>query len=93
MAKEYGYKVTGTITNKKGICRFGHKVGQKFEVSARDTGGLCGYLYHTVFPFILMMQYGGRFAELHGWKEKGELLEFECPDIENAVRIKLSRED
>jgi len=88
MAEEFGYKVTGTITNKKGVCRFGHKVGDKFELSGRNTGGLCGYLYHNVFPFIIMLQCGGNWPE-----EKGELLEIECPDIANAIRIKLRREE
>jgi len=87
MTEEFGYKVTGTITNKKGVCGFGHKVGEKFELSGRNTGGLCGYLYHNVFPFIIMLQCGGKWPE-----EKGELPEFECPDIANAVRIKLRRE-
>ncbi len=88
MAEEFGYKVIGTITNKKGQCAFGHKVGQKFEVSGRNTGGLCGYLYHNAFPFIIMLQCGGKWPE-----EKGELPEFECPDMANAIRIKLRREE
>ena len=87
MAEEFGYKVIGTITNKKGQCAFGHKVGQKFEVSGRNTGGLCGYLYHNAFPFIIMLQCGGKWPE-----EKGELA-LECPDMANAVRIKLHREE
>jgi len=88
MAEQFGYKVTATITNKKGVCRFGHKVGEKFEVSGRNTGGLCGYLYHSVFPFILILQCGGIWHE-----GKEELPELECPDIANAVRIKLRREE
>ncbi len=32
MAKEQ-YKVIGTIISIKGNCDFGHKVGQKFELS------------------------------------------------------------
>ena len=88
MAEEFGYKVTGTITQTKGKCFFGHKAGDKFELNVHSSSGLCGYLYHNVFPFIIMLQYGGKWPE-----EKGELPEFECPDIAKAVRIKLRREE
>lgn len=87
MAKDFGYKVMGTITSKRGLCRFGHEVGQTFELSGRQTGGICGYLYHTIFPFILVIQCGGVWHE-----GEEELPEFECPDVAAGVRIKLRRE-
>ncbi|MFC1902816.1 TIGR04076 family protein [Chloroflexota bacterium] len=88
MAEEFGSRVTGTITQIKGKCFFGHQVGDKFELSVHSPDGLCGLLYHNIFPYIIMLQYGGKWPE-----DKGELPEWECPDRTNAVRIKLSRED
>ena len=88
MVEEFGSEVTGTITQIKGKCFFGHKVGDEFELSIHSPGGLCGLFYHNVFPYILMLQYGGKWPE-----EKGGLPEFECPDIGNAVRLKLRRKE
>ena len=93
MVMKTGYRVIGTITNIKGICRFGHKVGQEFELSTRNSGGqLCGYLQHVAFPWILMLERGGTwFDGKRGEFPEDECPEIECPDIEDAVRIKLRR--
>lgn len=87
MAEQFGYRVIGTITRAKGKCAVGHKVGDKFELHGRTSGGLCGYFYHDIFPYIIMLQCGGKWPG-----GGGELPEFDCPDIANAVRIKLHRE-
>ena len=87
MSEKFGFKITGTITGMKGECSFGHKVGDKFELSGTSAGGLCGYFYHTIFPFIVMMQCGGT------WPQEEGLPEFDCPDRANALTIKLQREE
>jgi uncharacterized repeat protein (TIGR04076 family) len=85
-----GHRVVGTITAVKGNCSWGHKVGDTFEVSAHDTAGLCGFLYHDIFPYVVMLQFGGGFPETWGGPESVEL---ECMDRWNAVKIELRRED
>jgi uncharacterized repeat protein (TIGR04076 family) len=87
MAKEQ-YKVTGTIISVKGKCDFGHKIGQKFELSGYSPNGLCGYFYNMLFPYIIMLEFGGKFPDAWG----GEVMKFDCIDKDNAVCIELWRE-
>ncbi len=56
---QIGNRVVGTIKAIKGFCAAGHKVGDKLELSGHHTGGLCGFLYHDLFPYIIMRQSGG----------------------------------
>lgn len=88
MVTKEQYKVIGTILAVKGKCDFGHTVGQKFELSGYAAGGLCGYFYNLLFPYIIMLEFGGKFPA--AWS--GEVMRFDCIDIENAVRIELQRE-
>ena len=84
-----GHRVVATIKSVKGTCNWGHKTGDQFEVSAHDTGGMCGFMYHDVFPWIVMLQFGGGFPPEWGG---GDSLELECMDRTNAVRIELRRQ-
>jgi len=65
------------IIGVKGDCSAGH---------SWDTGGLCGFFYHDIFPNLSVMQFGGNFP----WGSADELT-LECPDRENAVTIRLRR--
>ena len=89
MAYQVGHKVIGTIIDQKGRCVAGHKVGDKFEVSHLNTGGLCGSFYNTIFPWLLVLQYGGRFPEQ--WNEPPDGIVVDCVDRRNAVTIELRR--
>jgi len=86
--KQVGYKVIGTIKKLKGRCNAGHKVGDKIELSSYISGGLCGFLYHDVYPYVIMLQFGGKFPDEWG----GEVQEFSCLDKTNEVTIELRRE-
>ena len=93
MAEQVGYKVVGTIKKVRGECEFGHKVGDRIELSGSSAGGLCGFFYHDIYPYIIMLQFGGKFPKEwgpEGWE--GDVLVFDCMDIANAVRIELRRE-
>lgn len=81
-----GYRVVGTIKSIKGTCGAGHKVGDTFELSMHETAGLCGLFYHDIFPWILALQIGGE----NPWGEK-DVVELECMDRFNAVRLELRR--
>lgn len=83
-----GFKVIGTIKEIKGFCSAGHKVGDSMELSMHKTGGLCGALYHDIYPYILMLQMGGSFPAQWG---DADVLEFECMDRYNAAKIELRR--
>ena len=83
-----GFRILGRITGVKGTCYAGHKVGDELEVSGISSGGLCGFFYHDIFPYIVMLQYGGNFPL--NWGDPN-LVELECIDKENAVRVELRR--
>ncbi|MGA2368007.1 MAG: TIGR04076 family protein [Dehalococcoidia bacterium] len=74
------YIIIGTIKSiaGNGTCSAGHKVGDKLEISAINSGGLCGFFYHDIFPYLLMLEYSGSFpAEL---SEKTYMMNMRCPD-------------
>lgn len=83
-----GYRVVGTIKSVKGFCTAGHKVGDQIELSGHDSGGLCGFFYHDIFPYVIMLQFGGAFPP--DWGDQ-DLIVLECMDKANAVTIELKR--
>ena len=87
MAGQLGYKVAGTVKSVKGRCSAGHKGGDKIELSAHNTGGLCGFFYHDIFPTVHLLQFGGQYP----WGDP-DGVQLECMDKYNAVTIALQRE-
>jgi len=83
-----GQRVTATIKSVKGTCHWNHKAGDSFEISAHHTAGLCGFFYHDIFPYIVMLQFGGGLPQEWGGPE---VVELECLDKSNAVTIELRR--
>ena len=82
----YGYKIEATIIGSEGTCGAGHKVGDTFEISCHNTGGLCGWFFHDIFPNLETFQFGG---SLPWWN--GDTIEVRCPDPYNLVTMKLTR--
>ncbi len=83
-----GFRVVGTIKSVKGHCTAGHRTGQRIELSGHNTGNMCGFFYHDIFPYILMLQFGGGFPAEWG---DPDVIELECMDRANAVKIELRR--
>ena len=79
-------KFIGTVTAMKGTCNANHKVGQKFELNCYDSGGLCGFFYHDIFPNLSVMQFDGKYP----WWDK-DSIEVECPDRYNVVSLKIEK--
>jgi len=88
MAEQIGYRVVGTIKSIKGTCSAGHKVGDTFELSGHSSAGLCGFFYHDLFPYVIMLQFGGGFPPEWG---DPDVLELDCMDKFNLVTIELRR--
>jgi len=84
----FGFRVMGTIKEVKGFCNAGHKAGDQIELSGHQTGGLCGFFYHDVFPYIILLQFGGGYPPEWG---DPDVIELECMDKVNAVKIELRR--
>lgn len=90
MAEEaqVGFRVVGTIKAVKGFCSAGHKAGDQFELSGYSSGGLCGFFYHDIFPYLIMLQFGGGFPPEWG---DPDVVELDCLDKTNTVTIELKR--
>jgi uncharacterized repeat protein (TIGR04076 family) len=86
MEPERGHRVTATVKCIKGTCNAGHKVGDVINVSARNTAGMCGYLYHAAHPTILMLQFGGNVP----WGPS-DTVELHCPDPLNLLTVEFKR--
>lgn len=84
-----GYRVVGTIKEVKGRCNAGHKVGDEIELSGHSAGGLCGFFYHDIFPYVIMLQFGGGFPTQ--WGGNPDVVNMECMDKFNLVKIELRR--
>lgn len=83
-----GFRVVGTVKEARGFCSCGHKVGDRFELSGYSSGGLCGFFYHDIFPYIIMLQFGGGFPPEWG---DPDVLELDCLDRTNTVTLELRR--
>jgi uncharacterized repeat protein (TIGR04076 family) len=83
-----GYRIVGKVKSIKGFCSAGHKVGDTFELSAHNAADLCGFLYHDIFPYIVMLQFGGGFPPEWG---DPDILELACMDRLNELIIELKR--
>jgi len=86
MAKDpgIGSKIVATVTGLKGTCNAGHFVGEKFELSCHNAGGLCGFFYHDLFPTLSVMQFGGKYP----WGDPNSI-DLECPDRYNLLTLRL----
>jgi uncharacterized repeat protein (TIGR04076 family) len=83
-----GFRVMARILEVKGFCTAGHKAGDELEVSGFDSGGLCGFFYHDIFPYLVMLQFGGGFPREWG---DPDVLELGCLDKTNNVILQLRR--
>ena len=80
------YRVIATITGIKGHCAAGHKTGESFEISGYNSGGLCGFFYHNIYPNLLTFEYGGQLP----WWNK-DAINLQCPDPHNLLTLKFER--
>jgi len=86
MADETVQPFRAEVLDVKGECSAGHRKGDVLTISCYDSGGLCGFFYHDIFPSLSVMQFGGKYP----WSSQDELV-LECPDRDNAVTLKIVR--
>jgi len=79
-------RFSAEVVEVKGDCSAGHKVGDKMEVSCYDSGGLCGFFYHDIFPSLSVMQFGGKFP----WA-KADRMTLKCVDEVNQVTLRVKK--
>jgi uncharacterized repeat protein (TIGR04076 family) len=80
-------RVTLEIVSQKGKCPNGHQVGEKFDVSGTTPAGICASAYHSAYPAIYALKFGGQFP----WEQEEGTAHTACPDPENPVVMKITR--
>jgi uncharacterized repeat protein (TIGR04076 family) len=52
-----------SVQKVTGNCIYGLKQGQKFIFDGLNTpdGGFCGGAYHAIFPYLVMLNFNGKF--------------------------------
>ena len=81
-------KLIVKITGLKGHCNAGHKIGDQFEVSEYISSDLCGAAYHSIYPYIVSMEFGG----VAPWQsEKDVIGNLACPDGYNLLTMEIVR--
>jgi uncharacterized repeat protein (TIGR04076 family) len=76
------------IVSQKGRCAFGHEVGQEFDVTGATPEGICPSAFHSAYPAIFALKYGAQLP----WEEEPGTAHIACPDAENPLTMKISRE-
>lgn len=84
------YKVTAEIVNilEEGKCPAGHQIGDKFDYP-EGMGVLCPAAYHTIFPYLRVMESGGSYP----FFEEPNAHSVCCPDYLRPVVFKISRKE
>jgi len=82
------YIIEVTVKSQKGICAFGHKVGDKIIFDGKSIkGDICYSALMTLLPKIYAMRYGAEFP----WAENKDIIHNACPDPENPVVFEIRR--
>jgi uncharacterized repeat protein (TIGR04076 family) len=79
-----------TVKSQKGVCVFGHKVGDKIVFDGKSVkGNICYSALMVLLPKVYAMLYGVEFP----WaKDKDKDVIFNaCPDAENPVVFEIRR--
>jgi uncharacterized repeat protein (TIGR04076 family) len=79
-------EVIARVISQKGTCTAGHKVGDEFVIGEKTPLGMCSWAFYTLFPFAMVLQFGGSFP----WEEPDKATVI-CPDPTNPVVFELRR--
>ncbi len=87
MAEAEFFEVTTKVISQKGHCAMGHKVGDRFVMADKTPSGMCSWAFHSLFPFLTVLQFGGSFP----WENDRDKTTVACPDPTNPVVFELQR--
>lgn len=72
------------------VCTWGHAQGQRFEIDPFNVGGVCGFLYSKVYPYLNVLLAGVQLP----WIPEGERAMYQvCPDSYNQTSYRLVVEE
>jgi uncharacterized repeat protein (TIGR04076 family) len=86
MAQSYDV-IARIVSIDRGACSLGHTVGQEWLISETAPAGLCAWAFHTLFPAIETLMYGGDFP----WEPVAGTARVVCPDPGVPVVFELRR--
>ncbi len=84
LESENRYLQQVTITKINGVCPYGHREGESFQVSNCNNDGLCGALYNQLHPSILTLHYWGSLP----WSKDPDCCLGICPEMKVRVEVK-----
>ncbi|MDI6690636.1 MAG: TIGR04076 family protein [Candidatus Bathyarchaeota archaeon] len=86
-------RLVGKVVKVQGECIAGHHVGEEFDFTLfsekreiHKTPQVCGFLYHSLFPYLVTLQFGGSFP----WEKDKNKFIAGCPDNYKVV-VKIRR--
>ena len=85
MGQAYDVKIR--LIGNRSPCHSGHKVGDEWLWQDKAPAGLCFAAYNSLYPFALVLRYGGRFP----WQEDPDAVTMSCPDADVVNRFELRR--
>jgi uncharacterized repeat protein (TIGR04076 family) len=75
------------VIQQKGVCAFGHKVGDEWTVGWCTPPGLCNAAFVALYPFIRALQFGAAYEYPF---QSGKAHQC-CPDPYNQIIFELSK--
>ncbi len=69
-----------------GKCSMGQEIGAVYNYP-EDRGKMCPSSFHSLYPWILVMQSGGSFS----WMDEDDSMKVGCPDYTHQVVYKITR--
>ncbi len=75
-----------TVTGVSGVCPYGHRQGDVFQVTCMNSGGICGALLKSIFFQITTLHYGGRIL----WETDQDITQGCCPEA-GRVQVAIKR--
>lgn len=74
---ENRYRHDVTITKVEGVCPYGHRKGDRFQITNCNNDGLCGALFKTIHSQLITMHYGGSIP----WEQDPNIFHGLCPEM------------
>jgi uncharacterized repeat protein (TIGR04076 family) len=71
-----------------GKCPNGHQVGEEHLVRNKTPAGICLGSFSSCLPYLVALRHGASFP----WEEEEGAITIGCPDAENCVTWRLTRQ-
>lgn len=83
--------VVAEVRGGSGSCRCGHEPGDSYTMAYGTPKGLCGELYHRLFPMLEVLRAGGDVSALEPAGSRDEVLVW-CPSRVVRLSVRARRD-